>query len=392
MDKQVLFSFKSKSLKKVAMKLHRQFGHPSAERLIKMIRNSGCNNSALEKEIICLSEKCEICKKFRKPSPKPVVSLPLAENFNETIAMDLKSYGKVYFLVIVDVYTKFCAAAVINNKRPETIIENLFSSWITLFGAPKKILTDNGGEFSNSIMIQFAESFNVKLLATAAESPFSNGIVERLNSVLGMSVSKILQDSNCSVKIALAWAVSARNALCTYTGYCPNQLVFGYNPAFPCYAVNKLPALDQNSDAEILVRNLEAMHAARKEFIRIESDRKLQKAMTSNVRETDSVNVKIGDNVYYKRQNSNEWKGPAVVIGRDGKQLLVKQGGIVCRVHICRLAKSNSKVESKECMYDGGKASQDAMKNVSDDKEEEGISPRGSLMTGTHQSEETSRF
>ena len=343
MEKNIFFSFDSKKNKSVATKLHKQFGHPSAERLIKMIRNSGCQNRGLEKEIMYLGENCDVCKKFRKPPPKPVVSVPLAENFNEMIAIDLKSYGKGYFLVIVDVFTKYCASAVINNKKPETIIENLFSSWITIFGAPKKILSDNGGEFCNAAVLEFAESFNIKLVTTAAEAPWSNGIVERLNSVLGSSVSKILEESKCSLRVALAWAVSARNALCTYTGFSPNQLVFGYNPAFPCFAVNKLPALDQNSDDQVIARNLSAMHAARREFVKVESDKKLQKAMTSNIRETDSVLVKIGDSVYYKRNSSNEWKGPAVVVGRDGKQVLIKHGGIISRVHVCRVVNSGVK-------------------------------------------------
>ena len=79
---------------------------------------------------------CVVCKKFQNPAPRPVVSLPLASNFNEVIAMDLKCDGKLYFLVIVDVFTKYCAAAVINDKKPATILQNLFVSWISIFGPP----------------------------------------------------------------------------------------------------------------------------------------------------------------------------------------------------------------------------------------------------------------
>ena len=44
-----------------------------------------------------------------------------------------------------------------------------------------------------------------------------------------------------------------------------------------------------------------------------------------------------GDIVYYKRNNSNEWKGPGTVIGQDGQQVLVKHGGSYVRVHPCHL-------------------------------------------------------
>ena len=37
-----------------------------------------------------------------------------------------------------------------------------------------------------------------------------------------------------------------------------------------------------------------------------------------------------GDSVFYKRNNSNEWKGPGTVIGQDGQQVLVKHGSNIC--------------------------------------------------------------
>lgn len=347
----MLYTSDKKCAKQTASKLHKQFGHPSPERLIKMIVNAGFKNLELEKEIKNISSNCITCLKFKKAAPRPIVSVPLAENFNEIIAIDLKSYDNAYFLVIVDVFSKFCSAAVINDKKPSTIVQNLFTSWISFFGAPQKIFSDNGGEFVNSTMIEFSEMFNIKLLTTAAESPWSNGIVERLNSVLGKSVSKIVSENGCSLKVALAWSVSARNALSTYSGFSPNQLVFGYNPAFPNFANDKIPALSNNTHSEIVAKNLGAMHAARQDFIKIESDAKLKRALSSNIRETDAINVEIGDQVYYKRLSSDEWKGPGVVIGRDGKQLIVKHSGYIVRVHACRLVKPKQ-LGKQSCVSD----------------------------------------
>ena len=41
----------TKNNRVIASKLHRQFAHPTPERLIKIIRNSGNNNKDLEKEV-----------------------------------------------------------------------------------------------------------------------------------------------------------------------------------------------------------------------------------------------------------------------------------------------------------------------------------------------------
>ena len=134
-----MFSYNSGEVEKVAVKLHKQFGHPSASRLVSMVRNSGMKDANLENKISQVTDECETCKKFQKSPPRPVVSVPLADNFNDVISMDLKSYGKSYFLVIVDLYTKFCAATVINDKNPSTILQNLFVSWIAIFGPSRKI-------------------------------------------------------------------------------------------------------------------------------------------------------------------------------------------------------------------------------------------------------------
>ena len=227
---------RSKNYRAIASKLHRQFSHPTPKRLFNLIQKSSFNhlkNKNFENEIKNVTENCITCIKFKKPPPRPVVCMPMASEFNETVAMDLKIWGKFYFLVIVDLATRFCTAAVINNKMPATIIKSLFVSWITIFGAPKKIFSDNGGEFNNDEMRALGEAFNINVITTAAESPWSNGICERLNGVLGDLVMKVLDDAKCDIQIALAWAVAARNAYDNNSGFSPNQLVFGFNPAIP---------------------------------------------------------------------------------------------------------------------------------------------------------------
>ena len=82
-------------------------------------------------------------------------------------------------------------------------------------------------------MRDLSESFSIKLLTTAAESPWSNGICERLNGTLASIVRKIIEETNCDVEIALAWAVAARNAFVNRSGVSPNQMVFGFNTSFP---------------------------------------------------------------------------------------------------------------------------------------------------------------
>ena len=90
----VLFSYSGLSLNQMAVKLHKQFAHPSSEKLIKLVKKSGCYDGDLIKEIQSISDNCEICLRYKRTPARPAVSLPLAYNFNDVIAMDLKYWSR----------------------------------------------------------------------------------------------------------------------------------------------------------------------------------------------------------------------------------------------------------------------------------------------------------
>ena len=356
--------------RKVAIKLHKQFAHPTAEKLVNLLRKAKASSKNLEKEIRSVTDGCEICIRFRRNPSRPVVALPMASKFNEAIAIDLKSYEGRYFLVVIDLFTRFCGAIVLANKMSPTVIKGLFLCWIVHFGAPSKILSDNGREFNSVEFQTFAESFNVKLLNTAAESPWSNGACEKLNGVLGKSVSKIREDSSCDVETALAWAVSARNALTNFSGFSPNQLVFGFNPGVPTSFDCKPPGLEEADASDIVRRNLSALHAARRDFVQVESDDRLRRALRSNIRTTCASDLVNGDEIFYKRNDSERWHGPGVVVGIDGKQVMVRHGGNLHRVHVCRLSRRPSEglneTMSVDIANEGGTVASDRTADVNE--------------------------
>ena len=265
-----------------------------------------------------LDDSCSICKKYRRPKPRPVVGFPMAKTFNETVGMYLKECShspKIWFLHLVDHATCHSASCVIYTKRKQEIIKKIFQIWISIFGSAKKFLVDNGGEFDNDEFRSLCENVNIGICTTAAESPWSNGIVERHNATRGFSVQKIMDDLKCDLSLPVAWNVSAKNALHNVHGFNPNQLVFGKDPNFHTVVRNKPPALLGKMTSEIVACNLNAMHPARQAFIKSESAEKLRRALHHQTRICNDVKYFTGDIVYYKRNNSYEWKGPGTVIG-----------------------------------------------------------------------------
>ena len=62
-------------------------------------------------------------------------------------------------------------------------------------------------------------------------------------------------------------------------------------------------------------------------------------------------NTKLGDKVFYKREKQKMWRGSAVVTRRDGKNVIVKYGGILremARVHVTRIKSGKKGEEDQE--------------------------------------------
>ena len=76
--------------RKAAVKLHRQFGHPTHEKLSHLLKLSGSEDNEFLDVLQKMADLCETCMKYKKKNPRPMVGLSLSREFNATITMDLK--------------------------------------------------------------------------------------------------------------------------------------------------------------------------------------------------------------------------------------------------------------------------------------------------------------
>ena len=127
--------------------------------------------------------------------------------------------------------------------------------------------------------VRFNQKLNIESTTTAAESPFSNGRVERHNLILAEAMIMVIEDVKYSPDIVLAWAVSAKNALGSHGGFSANQLVFGRNTNTPSVLIDHPPALESATSSDIVRMNLNAMYSARKRYVEAESSEKIRRAL-----------------------------------------------------------------------------------------------------------------
>ena len=323
-------------------KLHKQFAHPMPKKLKKLLSDAGLSADSIMSAIDAVSENCEVCKRYKRPPLRPVVCFPLASTFNETVAMDIKWMCGHMVLHMIDHLSRYGQAVVVKNKRKETIVKAIMENWVRIFGSPGKFLSDNGGEFVNDELIEFAEKFNITIKTTGAESAWSNGLCEKHNGILADKVSRIISDNTCGIELAVHWGVAAKNALSNVYGFSPNQLVFGRNTNFPSVHYDRPPAQNVTCVSKYMSDNLLALHKAREAFIQQESCERLRRALNRQTRTYSDIVYTNGDKVLYKRRDSDEYHGPAVVLGKDSASILLKHGGSYVRVHPCRMQPFNS--------------------------------------------------
>ena len=73
---------------------------------------------------------CKICKQHARTPPRPVVTLPMASQFNEIVSMDLKKWKGHLILHMIDMWSRMTLSVFIKNKSPEEFIDKICESWI----------------------------------------------------------------------------------------------------------------------------------------------------------------------------------------------------------------------------------------------------------------------
>ena len=105
------------------------------------------------------------------------------------VTLDLKEVGSQYILWLVDIFTMFIQGKVINNKKAETIIDSINTTWNLNIGYPSVgYFTDNGGEFSNIKLDELTSKLGLMVKFSLAYSSWSNRIDERNHASAAITI------------------------------------------------------------------------------------------------------------------------------------------------------------------------------------------------------------
>ena len=210
---------------------------------------------------------CPVCEKFLKIKRTPRAGLRSMDvgGRGDCIAMDivggmdsfpLTPRGNRYILTIIDCFTRYAVAVPLVDQSAEVVIAAVLNHYITVYGTPRRILTDQGRNFESDQFAKFCVLFRIAKIRTTAYRPQSNGICERFNQTLKNSLVKILSKAQqASWDIYLSFAVFSYNlSIHSSTGFTPYFLTFGSEARLPPDIIFGTPtsATSSNLDARAL--------------------------------------------------------------------------------------------------------------------------------------------
>ena len=112
--------------------------------------------------------------------------------------------------------------------------------------------------------------------------------------------------------------MNANNCISNYSRFSPYQLVLGQNSNLSSVLTDDLPALEGKSEQDSVTVYQNALHAARKAFVKAETSERIRRALRHKVRVAEE-SFQSGDKIFHKRNYDNRWRGPTKVIGQDDK-------------------------------------------------------------------------
>lgn len=299
--------------------LHRRFGHPSNDRLQRLLERSGheFERQALEH----LTKVCHECQKYGKSPGRFKFTLHEDREFNYCIYIDVMYIDGQPVLHVVDDATRFQAARWLKDMSAKHAWDALRACWIDVYIGPPDVIThDAGRNFIGMEFRQLAATMSITTHEVPVEAHHSIGTVERYHRPLRRAyecISSDLTKLNVDKSIMLQMAVKAVNDTAGPDGLVPTLLVFG---AYP-----RMTNLDP--PAPSISQRAAAIKVAMAEVRKCHATRDVQDAlgMRNGPRTSHLKGLPLNAEVMVYREK-NKWMGPYRLMSMDGETCLVDLG------------------------------------------------------------------
>jgi hypothetical protein len=163
--------------------------------------------------------------------------------------------GNRYILTAVDYFTKWPIARATRDIKTETVIEFLLQDVVSMYGVPRKIITDRGSDFTSDLAEAFFAKLGINHAATTAYRPQANGQVERLNQTLKKQLTHLTNGRDDWDEQLWKALLAIRTMTNASTKQTPSKLLYGTEMLTPAiWTTRRTDFVDQEEELEERMR------------------------------------------------------------------------------------------------------------------------------------------
>ncbi|XP_016206084.1 uncharacterized protein LOC107646414 [Arachis ipaensis] len=180
--------------------------HFGGRALAAKIVRTGYYWPTMKRYYITKVKTCDKCQKHAAISTKPAevlhsmeVSWPFHRWGLDILGPFPIALGQVKFLLVsIDYFSKWIEAQPLARIIAEKVRSFIWKKIICRFGIPRKIISDNGRQFTDNKLGSFLKNFNIQHHFSSVEHPQTNGQAEAANRVILQAIKKssIMQREN----------------------------------------------------------------------------------------------------------------------------------------------------------------------------------------------------
>ncbi|VDI63694.1 Hypothetical predicted protein [Mytilus galloprovincialis] len=167
------------------------------------------------------------------------------------------------------------------DQQAEQVAEKLVHEFISRFGTPLEIHTDQGRNFESIIFKEICKLFEIKKTRSTSYRPCSNGVIEKFNATLEKMIQNFVNKNVNDWDVYIGILMSAyRSMIHPATGFTPNMMMLGREVILPNHIIFPLKiSLEQsmftnNNYVEKLQSQFEEIYHLARENLRASPQRK----------------------------------------------------------------------------------------------------------------------
>lgn len=321
LHKRILIQNNMNIIKLEVLQLHNQ-NHYGQNRLYELCQLKFFSiPRSVVREIV---NNCKVCLQSQPLKTKEKMKHIVASKPWERLMIDLidmRAYketneGFGWILTVIDVYSKFALSYPVKSKSAKDVSEFL-EDLIYTYGPPNIIQSDNGKEFKNSLIVELAKRFNIKLINGRPRYPQSQGQVERFNQTLTRYLAKHLASDNGD-SLRKPWLRILKRVMYDYnvvvhtaTKKAPFELIYGRRGLITVVSSTEEyydPSCEEDEESDVAVSTLPTNEDEVETFSLSQHQAKYLERMDRKAVHNSIWNFSVGEMVFVKKDfdaNSN---------------------------------------------------------------------------------------